>query len=117
MRNILIRLFVNAVALWVAARLVAGIHLTEEFWSIVFVAAVFGIVNALIKPVALLLSLPFLLLTLGLFTVVINAFMLLLTGAVIGALEVEGFWSALLESLIISIVSLLFSMVLKDEKS
>jgi len=114
MRNILIRLFVNAVALWVAARLVTGIHLNEEFWPIVLVAAVFGIVNALIKPVALLLSLPFLLLTLGLFTLVINAFMLLVTGALVPALVVDGFWPALLGSLIISVVSFLFSALLPD---
>jgi putative membrane protein len=114
MRNILIRLFVNAIALWVAARLVSGIHLTEEFWPVIFVAAVFGIVNALIKPVALLLSLPFLFLTLGLFTLVINALMLLLTDAMMGALEIDGFWPALLGSVIISVVSILFSAILPD---
>jgi putative membrane protein len=114
MRNVLIRLFVNAVALWVAARLVNGIQLTEEFWSIVLVAAVFGIVNALLKPIALFFSLPFLLLTLGLFTLVINALMLLVTDALLGGLEGDGFWAALLGSLIISIVSLLFSALLPD---
>jgi putative membrane protein len=114
MRNVLIRLFVNAVALWVAARLDNGIQLTEEFWSIVLVAAVFVIVNALLKPIALFFSLPFLLLTLGLFTLVINALMLLVTDALLGGLVVDGFWAALLGSLIISIVSLLFSALLPD---
>jgi putative membrane protein len=114
MRNILIRLFVNAVALWVAARLVSGIQLTEDLWSIVLVAAVFGIVNALIKPIALFFSLPFLLLTLGLFTLVINALMLLMTDALLSSLEVEGFWAAFLGSLVISVVSILFSALLPD---
>ena len=79
-RNLIIRLFVNAVALWVAARLLDGIELTEELGPVVLVAAVFGLVNALIKPLVFLLSLPVVLLTLGLFTIVINALMLMLTG-------------------------------------
>ncbi|MEX1258122.1 MAG: phage holin family protein, partial [Gemmatimonadota bacterium] len=86
MQNLVIRLFVNAVALWVAAQLVSGIQLTGDFWPIILVAAVFGLVNALIKPVALLLSLPFLIITLGLFTIVINALMLMLTAAIVDAL-------------------------------
>lgn len=115
MRNMLIRLFVNAVALWIAASIVDGIQLTQAFWSIVFVAAVFGIVNALIKPFLLFLSIPFLLLTLGLFTLVINALMLMLTDAFVDALSVDGFWSALLGSVIISIVSFLFSVLLPGD--
>ncbi len=114
MQTIVIRLFVNAVALWVAARLVGGIELREEFWPVLLVAAVFGVVNALIKPFVLLLSLPFLILTLGLFTIVVNALMLMLTGALVGAFSVDGFWPALWGSLLISIVSFLFSMVLPD---
>lgn len=114
MANLIVRLFVNAVALWVAAQLVGGIDLTGDFWGIVLVAAIFGLMNALIKPLALLLSLPFLILTLGLFTLVINALMLMLTAALVDALSVSGFWSALLGSLIISLVSLLFSMILPE---
>jgi putative membrane protein len=114
MQTLVIRLFVNAVALWVAAQLVGGIHLRAEFWPVLLVAGVFGIVNALIKPFVLLLSLPFLILTLGLFTIVVNALMLMLTGALVGALDVQGFWAALWGSLLISIVSFLFSMVLPD---
>lgn len=114
MQNLVIRLFVNAIALWVAAQLVDGMELSGEFWSVVLVAAVFGLVNALIRPVMLLLSLPLLVLTLGLFTLVVNALVLLLTAALVGALTVEGFWAALLGSLLISVVSFLFSVVLPD---
>jgi len=117
MRNLIIRLFVNAVALWVAAQLVEGIQLSGDFWPVIFVAAVFGLLNALIKPVALLLSLPFLILTLGLFTIVVNAGMLLLTAAIVDALDVAGFGPAVLGSLIISLVSLLFSVILPDDKT
>jgi putative membrane protein len=116
MTNLLVRIFVNAVALWVAARLVGGIELSDAFWPVVLVAAVFGIVNALIRPVVLLLSLPLVILTLGLFTLVVNALMLLLTAALVDALAVEGFWAAVLGSLVISIVSFLFSVLLPDPR-
>jgi putative membrane protein len=114
MQNLVIRLFVNAVALWVAAQLVGGMELDGAFWSVVLVAAVFGLANALIRPVMLLLSLPLLVLTLGLFTLVVNALILLLTAALVGALTVDGFWAAFLGSILISIVSFLFSIVLPD---
>jgi putative membrane protein len=116
MQNLIIRLFVNAVALWVAAQLVGGIELAGEFWPVLLVAAVFGLLNALIKPFVLLLSLPFLILTLGLFTVVVNAIMLMLTAALVDALHVSGFWSALWGSILISLVSFLFSVLLPERK-
>ncbi len=117
MTNLVVRIFVNAVALWVAARLVGGIELSDQFWPVVLVAAVFGVVNALIRPLVLLLSLPLVILTLGLFTLVVNALMLLLTASLLDALAVEGFWPAVLGSLVISVVSFLFSVLLPDPKS
>lgn len=115
MRNLIIRLFVNAVALWIAARLVGGIDLTEAFWPLLLVAAIFGLVNALLKPLVLLFSLPFVILTLGLFTLVINALMLWLTSAFTDALHVAGFLPALLGGILISVVSFVFSMVLPED--
>lgn len=114
MRNLVIRIFVNAVALWAAAQLVGGIDLSEAFWPVVLVAAVFGLINALLRPIVLFLSLPLVILTLGLFTLVVNALMLLLTAALVDALRVEGFVAALLGSVVISAVSLLFAMVLPE---
>lgn len=116
MQNLVIRLFVNAVALWVAAQLVGGIELAGEFWPVILVAAVFGLVNALIKPFMLLLSLPLLVLTLGLFTIVVNALMLWLTSLLVGALSVAGLWPAILGSLLISVVSFLFSIILPEPR-
>ncbi|TVR58974.1 MAG: phage holin family protein [Gemmatimonadales bacterium] len=117
MLNLIIRLFVNAVALWVAAQLVGGIRLTDAFWPMLLVAAVFGLVNALIKPVLLLLSLPVVVLTLGIFIFVVNALMLMLTGWLLDPLiQVDGFWPALLGSVLISIVSFLFSLLLPEGK-
>lgn len=116
MQNLVIRILVNAVALWVAARLVGGIELAGEFWPVLLVAAVFGLVNALIKPVVMLLTLPVVVLTLGLFTIVVNALMLMLTAALVDALAVEGFMAALLGSLLISVVSFVLSIVLPEPK-
>ena len=114
MQNLIIRLFVNAVALWVAARLVDGIDLSGEFAPVFLVAAVFGFVNTLLKPLIMLVSLPFVILTLGLFTLVVNALMLMLTAALMASLSVTDFLAALWGSLLISLVSLFFSMILPD---
>ena len=83
MRSIAIKIGVNAVALWVAALVIPGIHLGEDadqlstrLLSILLVALLFGVINVFVKPIAMLLSLPFIILTLGLFTLVVNALML-----------------------------------------
>lgn len=102
---LLIRLVVNAVAIWAAAEIVPGVGLTEDPLGLVLVALVFGIVNAAIKPVLLFVGLPFIVVTLGLFTLVINAGLLALTAWVTPALSVTGFWPALLGAVVVSIVS------------
>jgi putative membrane protein len=115
-RNFVIRLFVNALALSAAAYLVEGITLTGGFGAVLVVALIFGLINAILKPVVLLLSLPFLFLTLGLFALVINAGMLLLTDRLTGALSVDGFWAALWGSVMVSLVSLVLNAMLEDKK-
>lgn len=115
MRNFFIRLFVNALALSAAAWLVPGIALEGSFGSVVFVALVFGLVNATIKPLLLLLSLPLLLVTLGLFTLVVNAGLLLLTSGLTAGLYVSGFGAALVGGIIVSIVSVLLGGLLDDD--
>jgi putative membrane protein len=84
--HVLLRLLINAAALWVATQLVSGITYTGDGVSLLGVALVFGVLNVLIKPVLFLLSLPFVILTLGLFTLVLNALMLLLTASASDAL-------------------------------
>ena len=110
----LLQLVINAAALWVAIQLVPGIDHTGSWWSLMFTALVFGVLNASVRPLLKLLSLPILILTLGLFIFVINALMLLMTGWVSGMLglgfHVDGFWAAFLGGLIISIVSLMLSI-------
>jgi putative membrane protein len=119
----IVRLLAGAVALGVAAWLIDGISLgpgttNERIVTLLFVALIFGLVNAIVRPIAQLISLPLLILTLGLFTFVVNALMLLLT-AWIGSqfdltFEVDGFWSALLGALVISVVTFLINVLLPD---
>ncbi|MFB6723648.1 phage holin family protein [Kribbella sp. NPDC056345] len=124
MKNLIIRLLANAVALAIAAWLVGGITLQgattgRRVLTLLIVAAIFGIVNAIVKPVVKLVSLPLLILTLGLLTFVINAAMLALTSWITGKLDVQfhvdGFWSALFGALIISIVGMIINVVLPDK--
>jgi len=122
--KLLVRLLVNAVALGVAAWLLAGITLTgssttARIVTLLIVAAIFGVVNAFVRPLAKLLSLPFIVLTLGLLIFVINALMLLLTSWISDGLDlafhVDGFWTALVGALIITVVSWLLNVFLPDD--
>ena len=110
----LLRLLINAAALWVAIQLVDGIEHRGSSWSLLLVALVFGVLNAGIRPLLTLLSLPVLILTLGLFIFVINAVMLMMTGWVSGLLNlgfhVDGFWDAFFGGLVVTVVSLLLSI-------
>lgn len=119
-----IRLIVNAVAIWLTALLLQGINLmattdtTTQVLEIAVVALVFTLVNMIVKPVAKLLSLPLIILTLGLFALVVNALMLMLTGWIstqVGyGLQVDGFWWAVGGSIVISLVSWALNLVLPD---
>lgn len=116
MRNFIVRLFANAVALWVAAEVVPGIELSSDFAGVLLVALVFGLVNAFLKPVVKLLALPLLFVSLGLFALVINAGLLFLTGQLVDGFAVNGFVAAFVGSLIVSVVSVVVAGVLKDRK-
>ena len=118
--KIIIRIIINAVALWLTALLLPAFDLTSELLGILLVAIIFGLVNALIRPIVKLLSLPLTVLTLGLFTLVINTAMLLLTAWIAGDyLSIDGnfltrlLW-AFVGSIIISIISTVLSWILPD---
>ena len=115
MRQILIRIGVNAIALWVASMLVGCFSLEEGLWEILLVAAIFGVVNALVRPVAKLLSLPVIILSLGVFILVINAVMLVITDWLTASLEIDSFGAAMWGALIISIVSWALSVFVPDK--
>jgi putative membrane protein len=114
----LIRLLVNAAALWVATRLVAGVTYSGGAVPLLGVALVFGVMNAILRPIAIVLTFPILIVTLGLFTLVINGLMLLLTSSLSDALglgfHVGGFWAAFWGALVVSIVSWVLSLVIRD---
>ncbi|CAN5851674.1 phage holin family protein [soil metagenome] len=116
MGKLIIRFVINAVALWVASQLVTGIHVADNLSGLLIAALIFGLVNALIKPIIQFFTCPFYVLTLGLFTFVVNALLLMLTSYLSGnRLGVDGFWPALLGGIVISIVSTLLSVFLSDE--
>ncbi|EPD56665.1 MULTISPECIES: phage holin family protein [Streptomyces] len=124
MKNFVVKTIANAGALAVAVWLLDKITLTgdstgKKAGTLIIVALIFGLVNFLVKPIVKLLSLPLLILTLGLFTLVVNALMLMLTSWLAGKLDlsfhVEGFWTAVLGGLIVSIVSWALHVVLPDE--
>lgn len=111
---VLWRLLISAAALWAATWIVPGISFDGD-WRLLFaVALVFGVLNVSVRPILKLLTFPFLIVTLGLFIFVLNAFMLWLTGRISDALglgfHVEGFWAAFLGALVVSIISFLLSL-------
>lgn len=113
--KLIIRLITNAVALWVAAQLVSGVELTGEIGGILVVALIFGLINAVLGPILKFLSFPFILVTLGLFTLVINGLLLWLTASLSSNLSVSGFGAAFWGAIVISIVSWFLSAFLKDD--
>lgn len=126
MRNLALKTVVNGAALWLAAIVLPEIRLGEQapelsnrLLTILLVALVFGLVNAMLKPLVTVLSLPAIVLTLGLFTVVVNAVMLEVTAAIAGAVGLDFFvdsffWAAILGALIVSFVSILLNTLVRD---
>lgn len=113
MPGLAVRWFVNALALWIVSVLVSGIHAEGVFATLV-AALVLGILNALVRPILLLLTLPINLMTLGLFTFVVNALILELTASVVKGFYVDGFGAALIGALLLSIVSFLLNLFISD---
>jgi len=113
-----VRLIVNAAALWVAAQLVPGVTFAGGWLPFFGVACVFGVVNAFIRPVMKILTLPLIILTLGIFALVVNGLMLWLTSSLSAALglgfHVSGFGAAFWGALVVSIVSTILSMAVVD---
>jgi len=116
----LVRLLINAAALWAAAALIPGISYESGWVSLLLVALVFGLLNATVRPVLKLLTCPLLILTLGLFTLVLNGIMLWLTSSASQALglgfHVAGFWAAFWGALVVSVVSIILSIFVKEEE-
>ena len=119
MTKFIIRWLINAAGLYAAVWIIPGIDYFGGWVGIFVLALIFGLLNALVRPLLKFLTCPLIILTLGLFTLVINTLMLMLTSAVgqsfgLG-LTVDGFWSALLGSLVMSVVSIVMSVIFRDE--
>jgi len=112
-KNLLIRWAALAAAFWVSAALITGITVDGGIGSYLWIALVFGLVNAILGTIVRLVTLPLTILSLGLFLLLINTGMLYLTAAITDALTIDGFWSAFLGALIIAVVSGILSKTVK----
>jgi putative membrane protein len=119
--SLLLHWILNAAALWAAAALIPGLDFTGGPGRLLLVAAVFGIVNSTLRPLLAILTCPLIVITLGLFTLVINALMLLVTGWLSESwnlgFTVSGFWSAFFGGLVVGLVSTVLSMALAPKES
>ena len=105
MQNFIVKLLLNALALWLTTRLYGGVYFERgSVWNVLVAALVLGLVNALIRPMLLLLSLPVTVLTLGLFTLVVNGVVLSIVAGVTN-LSISGFGAAIVGALILTVVS------------
>jgi putative membrane protein len=120
MKQVMLRLLVTSLALWVAVELVSGIAFTGRPLALVGVALIFGVVNAVLKPILTILTCPLILLTLGFFTLVLNAILLLATATLSQSLglgfTVDGFWPAFWGGLLIGIASTVLTAILGPER-
>src|SRR5258708_4534287 len=117
--SFIIRLLTNAAALWVATRIVPGVTFDGGVMPFLGVALLFGLINATIRPLAKILTFPLILLTLGIFALVVNGLMLWLTSSLSASLglgfHVSGFWAAFFGALVVSIVSTLLSLTVRPK--
>ena len=121
MTKFVLRWAINAIALYLAVLILPGIDLRSSLVSILWLALIFGLVNALFRPLIQLLTCPLIMLTLGLFTLVINTFLFWLTSVIgqsfgFGLLIADPvWWNAFLGGLVVSLVSVVMTLILKDE--
>lgn len=113
MTYLILRIMINALSIAVAVKIVDGIIFAGEWWKMIVIGAVFGVVNAFIKPIVTIFAFPLIILTLGLFTFIVNTLMLLITAKLSVPLElglqIHGFWPAFKGAIIISLVSIFLS--------
>ncbi|WP_179354104.1 phage holin family protein [Winogradskyella vidalii] len=113
--NVFIRLLINALAVFILAYVLTGVTV-DGYLGAIIVAIVLSILNLLVKPILVILTLPVTLVTLGLFLLVINALMILLASNLLDGFSVSGFWTALLFSILLSFLQSVLQSLLKDDK-
>lgn len=119
--NFIIRWFINIVGLYLAVMFVPGVNLASNDWvSFIWLALIFGLLNALVRPLLVLLTCPLLILTLGFGTLILNTAMLYLLQWAAGLFDIgftlAGFWPAFLGALVLSVVSIMLSLVFREDK-
>jgi putative membrane protein len=114
--NLILKLLLNAVAVFVLAEILSGVYVDNYVTSLI-VAAVISILNVLVKPILVILTLPVTILTLGLFLLVVNAIIILLADKLVDGFNVEGIWTAILFSVLLSILQSLLHSFLKKDKN
>lgn len=113
--NFIIRLLITAISAFILSKVLTGVHF-DGFMSTVIFAIVLGLLNLIVRPILSILSLPITILTLGLFSFVINALIILLTDYLMDSMEVDGFWWALLFSILLSLVTSAFSTIFESNE-
>lgn len=114
MRSFLIKWLISALSLALASWLLGGI-IIDSGWALLLAALVVGLLNAFVRPIVMLLTLPLNILTLGLFSFVINASMLMITSEIVNGFTVNSFWSALLTAVIMSLVSFFLNIFMGED--
>ncbi len=109
------KIFASSLAILISAYLLPGVHL-QDFITAIIVALVLGLANIFIKPLLIIITIPITILTLGLFLLAINAIMILIVDYFIDGFRVDGFWWALLFSLVLAIINSIFEAINKKEK-
>ncbi len=119
MTKLILRWVINAIAIYLAVMFVPGITLHSGLLSVIWLALILGLVNAFVRPLLKLLTCPLIILTLGLFTLLVNTFTFWLMGQIGQSFGIDitiaGFWSAFLGGLVVSVVSVILTLILKDE--
>jgi len=126
-RSILVKIGVNAAAIWVATLVIPGVTIAGDTWTrnlltLLVVGAIFGLINAFIKPVVMFFSIPFIILTLGLFVFIVNAIMLQIVSWVSDwtglSFHIDDFfWSAIGAAIVVTFVSMVLNLILPDGKN
>lgn len=110
-KRFLLKLIVNSLSLYITAQLVSGIHVSG-IATLIITALIIGLVNSFIKPIVMFLTLPFNIMTLGLFTFVVNAVLFILVSAIVPGFNISGFWPGFAGSLIMSIISAILNKII-----
>lgn len=112
----IVKILVTALAVWLAAYILPGVHLANDAKTIVIVALVLALLNAIVKPILIILTIPVTIVTLGLFLLVINALMVVWTSKLVSGFQVDGWVTAFLFSLIVSVVSSILHSIARDRR-